>query len=123
MVNPRADLAAFGERVAGHRLEAAGMSIIARNVRTPSGEIDLVATDGPDLVCIEVRTRRATPGAAAESLGPAKLQRMWRCAMEYCEAAGLDPETARVDVIAIDLGPGGQAAHVEHLRAVDIPGD
>ena len=120
-MNERQRLGEFGERIAGHRIEAAGMRVVARNVRTRGGEIDIVAHDGDDVVFVEVRTRRAIPGLAAESLGPTKLRRMWQCAMDYCEAAGVDPERARVDVVSIDLGPGGQAAHVEHFRGVEIP--
>lgn len=120
-MNARQEFGAFGERVAVHRLEASGMTVLARNLRTPSGEIDIVARDGEDVVFVEVRTRRAIPGLAAESLKADKLRRMWRCAMEYCETAGLGPECARVDVVSIDLGPGGQAAHIEHFRGVEIP--
>jgi putative endonuclease len=121
MVTSRKDLGAFGERVAAHRLRASGMTVVARNVRTRAGEIDLVAHDGDDVVFVEVRTRRAVPGLAAESLGSLKLRRMWQCAMEYCEAASISPERARVDVVSIDLEPGGRAAHVEHFRAIEIP--
>ncbi len=120
-MNERQRLGEFGERIAAHRIEASGMRVVARNVRTRGGEIDIVADDGNDVVFVEVRTRRATPGLAAESLGPAKLRRMWQCAMDYCEAAGVDPGRARVDVVSIDLSPGGQAAHVEHFRGVEIP--
>ena len=75
----------FGERVAAHRLESIGCKILARNVRTASGEIDIIVRDGEDVAFVEVRTRRADPGTAAESLDEKKLQRMWRCAMEYCD--------------------------------------
>ena len=97
------------------------MRVVARNVRTRGGEIDIVAHDGDDVVFVEVRTRRAIPGLAAESLGTTKLRRMWQCAMDYCESAGVDPARARVDIVSIDLGPGGQAACVEHFRGVEIP--
>ncbi|MBI5949730.1 MAG: YraN family protein [Chloroflexi bacterium] len=117
----RQDLGAFGERVAGHRLEASGLRILVRNVRTPGGEIDIVAAEGDETVFVEVRTRRADPGSAAESLGPAKLRRMWQCAMDYCEASGVNPERVRIDVISVDLGPGGTVAQVEHFRGVEIP--
>lgn len=117
----RRRLGDFGERVAAHRVEAAGMRVIARNVRMPRGEIDLVAEDGEDVVFVEVRTRRAVPGLAAESLTSVKLRRMWRCAMDYCESEGIAPERARIDVVSIDLGPGGKATTVEHFRGVEIP--
>lgn len=123
MTARRRDLGAFGERVAAHRLEASGMTVLDRNVRVPSGEIDIVARDGPDVAFVEVRTRRAGPGAAAESLDARKLQRMWRCAMEYCEQHAVDIETARIDLVSIDLGPGGRPAVVEHLRALEVPGE
>jgi putative endonuclease len=123
VVTRRKQFGNFGERIAAHRLEARGMSIIARNVRLPGGEIDLVARDGRDLVFVEVRARRALPGAAAESLDDAKLQRMWDCAMAYCDRQSLDPEHIRVDVVAIDLDESGRVASFEHFRGIEIPGD
>lgn len=123
MVTARKALGDFGERVAAHRLEAAGMQVVGRNVRVPGGEIDIVARDGADLVFVEVRTRRALPGAAAESVDEAKLERMWSCAMAYCEREELDPETMRIDVVSIDLDRTGRVAAVEHFRGVEIPGE
>lgn len=99
------------------------MTILARNVRMPRGEIDLVATDGNDIVFVEVRTRRGAPGMAAESLFGPKLRRMWQCAMDYCEDNDLAPERARIDVIAVELAPNGTVAAVEHFRAIEIPGE
>ncbi len=117
----RQRLGAFGERVAAHRLEAAGLEIVARNVRTPSGEIDLVARDGGDVVFVEVRTRRAERGTAAESLDARKLRRMWRCAMEFCEARALDPELVRIDLVSLDIAARDAVAHIEHFRGLEIP--
>jgi putative endonuclease len=44
-----------GEERAAAALEAAGMNIIAKNVRSPWGEVDLVARDGDSLVFVEVK--------------------------------------------------------------------
>ena len=118
----RQDLGAFGERVAAERLAVSGLAVVARNVRVKSGEIDLVARDGVDLVFVEVRTRRAIPGTAAETLTPAKLERMWRCAMEYCEASGDDPEEVRLDLVSIDLRDDGRIGAIEHFRGLELPG-
>ncbi|MFN0147723.1 MAG: YraN family protein [Dehalococcoidia bacterium] len=117
----RRDLGDFGERLAAHRLEAAGLTVLARNVRVPAGEIDVVARDGGDMVFVEVRTRKAPPGAAAESLTPSKLQRMWRCAMEYCEDQSIDPESVRLDLVSIDLDRAGRVTTVEHFRGLEVP--
>ncbi|MDR1575214.1 MAG: YraN family protein [Treponema sp.] len=44
-----------GEERAALTLEAAGLGIIARNVRSPRGEVDIVAMDGETLVFVEVK--------------------------------------------------------------------
>ena len=44
-----------GEDRAAAALEKAGMQIIARNVRSPRGEVDIVALDGDTLVFVEVK--------------------------------------------------------------------
>lgn len=111
-----------GEDMAAHLLVEHGLSIHERNVRTASGEIDIVARDGDTVVFVEVRTRRAGSGDAALSLTRAKLRRMRRCALEYCSVHGIDPDDARIDVVAIDLPgrrPGPRAA--THYRAIEIP--
>jgi putative endonuclease len=45
-----------GEKQASAILENAGMRIIARNVRSGRGEIDIVALDGDTVVFVEVKT-------------------------------------------------------------------
>jgi putative endonuclease len=47
-----------GEDEAARFLEAAGMRIVARNVRSRRGEIDLVALDGESIVFVEVKAWR-----------------------------------------------------------------
>jgi putative endonuclease len=121
VVNARQDLGAFGERVAAHHLEAAGMTIIDRNVRISRTEVDLIARDGTDIVFVEVRTRRDAPGLAAESIIPAKLQRIFRFALAYCEREGHDPESARIDAVVVELDRTGVARNVEHFRAIELP--
>ena len=44
-----------GEERAAEALEAAGMVIIAKNVRSPMGEVDIIALDGETLVFVEVK--------------------------------------------------------------------
>jgi putative endonuclease len=44
-----------GEEQAAAALEAAGMTIIAKNVRSKQGEIDIVALDGETVVFVEVK--------------------------------------------------------------------
>ena len=51
----KAGLGRQGEERAAAVLEAAGMRIVARNVRSPVGEVDIVALDGETLVFVEVK--------------------------------------------------------------------
>lgn len=60
------------------------MSVVARNVRSRFGEVDLVADDGDTLVFVEVRTRRSTAYATAEeSAMPRKRARLGKTAALY----------------------------------------
>lgn len=111
----------FAERVAVATLAAKGFQFLGRNVRVASGEIDIVAGDGEDTVFIEVRSRRGAPGAAGESLTDDKLERMWRCALDYCEAQRIAPETLRLDAVVLDLDASGRLVGVEHFRGLELP--
>ena len=119
----RRDLGDFGERIAAHRLESEGMTVIERNARVGRVEIDLVMRDRDEVVFVEVRTRRGAPGLAAESVDAAKLRRMWEAAAGYCEQHGIGFEAARIDVVAVDLDGRGVARSVEHFRGVEVPSD
>ncbi|HUB75799.1 MAG TPA: YraN family protein, partial [Solirubrobacteraceae bacterium] len=57
--DPRRALGRRGERLAAAHLQRLGFAILARNVRTRHGEIDLIACDGETLTFVEVKTRRS----------------------------------------------------------------
>jgi len=44
-----------GEEQAAAALESAGMKIIAKNIRSKEGEVDIVAIDGETIVFVEVK--------------------------------------------------------------------
>jgi hypothetical protein len=67
-----------GEGLAAVHLERLGYAILARNVRTRYGEIDLIAFDGRTLAMIEVKTRRV--GAHAQHLSPGQQPSGLACA-------------------------------------------
>jgi len=110
---------AAGEALAAGWLERAGLRIVARNYRCPRGEVDLIADDRGEIVFVEVRTRRA--GALVgpeESVTRRKQQRLLRAAEHYLQATAAAERPWRVDLVAIEVGPGGRVARVEHLRSV-----
>ena len=93
------------DRALAH-LQAAGLSLVERNYRTPGrggGEIDLVmhAPDGT-LVFVEVRARAsATHGGAAASVGAVKQRRIVLAARHYL-LRHRAPPPCRFDVLALD---------------------
>ena len=73
----KAGLGKNGEERAVESLQAAGMSVIARNFRSRTGEIDIIALDGETLVFIEVKAWTALGMEnLAYSLNPKKQGRI-----------------------------------------------
>src|SRR5256885_16358809 len=81
MSRARVKLGKSGEDLACRELERRGYAIVARRYRVRSGELDVVARDGPTLVFVEVKTRAGRLfGSAAEAVTPLKQLRMTRLA-------------------------------------------
>jgi putative endonuclease len=114
----RRELGRLGEVLAGARLEAAGLRVVARNWRCREGEIDLVAAGPGLLVFCEVKTRRGhgygSPAAAVTSTKQARLRRL---AAAYLAATPAPPCRVRFDVVAVTWPRGGPPA-VDHLQGV-----
>jgi putative endonuclease len=117
MPDSRQRLGQAGEQMAADLLASKGYQIVARNWRSGrSGEIDLVAQDGPCLVIVEVRTRRGTAfGSAEESVTPAKQARLAALAEAYCDAASWQGPQ-RIDVVAVSLSADGRLLEVKHIE-------
>ncbi len=104
-----------GETRAAAFLAARGFTILARNVRAPAGEIDLVALDGDTLVFCEIRTRRSRrQGGALESVTPRKQRQVVRVAEWFLAGhPELHARPMRFDVVAIDVC--GDALAIAHV--------
>ena len=116
MTQERLSLGAWGEDQAALYLQRQGLKIIARNLSTPVGEIDIVARVKKELVFIEVKTRRSHAfGSPAEAVGPRKQRQIARAAQWYMaqEKPRLQP---RFDVVAV-MPDGSGGAQIEHLPA------
>ena len=73
----KAGLGKEGENRAVQALEAAGMTIIARNFRSQRGEIDIIALDSEILVFIEVKAwSKLGMENLSYSLSPKKQRRI-----------------------------------------------
>lgn len=115
-MDPRHARGARAERQAARALEAAGLRVVARNVRLTGGEIDLVCRERDTWVFVEVKARRpgwdAAP-AAAVSWG--KQRRLVRLAQHYLKWRGLRDVRCRFDVVEVTDDGRGPAA-IRHLR-------
>ena len=113
----------LGEDAAAAYLEARGYRIVGRNVRTPHGEIDLIAATDDHLAFVEVKTRTGAGfGAPEEAITPAKWAHMVAAA-EYwlCEnPINLDWQ---IDVIAVKFPSSRdlQDPQIEHFPNVQGP--
>jgi putative endonuclease len=109
------------EQLVATRLERQGWRILARNVRLPSGELDIVALDGRTLVFVEVKAGRAGtalgPEKPAHAVGYRKQRKLRRLAREWiAERRGPSGVAGyRFDVVGVSFGPDG-LADVDHIR-------
>ena len=113
-----------GERAAARFLARRGLVILARNLRSRLGEIDLLARDGATLVFVEVKARRATGGDPPETgVDTRKRMRLVRLALGYLAARRLGERPCRFDVVGVSLDEAGRVTGVRHLRhAFDFEG-
>lgn len=121
MTFARQRLGRAAEGLVATRLERAGWSIVARNPRLPSGELDLVAMDGSVLVFVEVKAGRAGasvgPELPAHAVGRRKQLKLRRLAREWI-AEGRNPSGVsgyRFDVVGVRFGADG-LPDVDHIR-------
>jgi len=118
MTTSKQTLGRWGEAQAADYLQARGYSILARNVRTPHGEIDIVAGKEALLIFVEVKTRRSHSFAYPEySVTPRKQMFMLSAAETYLEKHPESPDTWQFDVIAVEGHPGGEV-RIDHFENV-----
>ncbi len=117
IVSRRQDLGRWGEGQAAEYLSQRGYLILERNVRTPYGELDLVARQEAVLVFVEVKTRSSTAfGLPEAAVTPHKQAHLLAAAQAYLQAhPDLDGDW-RVDVIAVQRRSGGAAPEITHFE-------
>lgn len=116
MPHARSRFGTLAENYAAVYLASRGYRILDRNVRTPVGELDLIARNGREIVFVEVKARRSHAyGTPEESVTPAKQRHLIRASQAYVashrELRGLP---YRIDVVAITWRGDGEpeVAHI-----------
>jgi len=117
----RREVGARGEDLAVDFLKGLGYRILRRNFRCRQGEIDIIAQHGDYLVFVEVRTKRSSDfGTPEESVTFAKREKLVSLAKIYLQTLDVKPKAWRIDVVAVELTPGGEVSRLEHIEnAVD----
>ncbi len=100
--NKRIHLGKKGENLAVNYLQKAGYTILIRNYRQKSGEIDIIAKDKTTLVFIEVKTRRTLSyGPPSASVTLKKQRQISKVAQDYLSRNNLFEMDARFDIVSI----------------------
>jgi len=100
------------ERIAGWWLRLKGWRIVGRRVRTPAGEVDLIARKGSMVAFVEVKAR-GTQAELDYAIDERRLARVVKAA-EYLAATHLGPgDDMRIDVML--LAPGRPPRHLANV--------
>ncbi len=109
----------LGEDAAAEYLQHRGWTVVARNQRTPVGELDLVCEDGGTLVVVEVKARSSSAfGEAIESVGPRKERRLRAATGWWLAEQGGRWRPVRFDVVVVELQSDGTLHCLIHMRDV-----
>ena len=107
----------WGESVTASYLGERGYDLVARNVRTPYGEIDIIAEKEGFTVFVEVKTRTsASLGPPEISVTPRKQEHMRAAAEHYAQQNEIDHW--QIDVIAVEGKPGTKPAITHFENAI-----
>ena len=109
---------AAAEEAATSFLAELGWSIVQRNWRNRTGEIDIIAEDKGTLVFVEVRSRSGTStfGTPSESVNYRKIAQVRNTAQQYLHYKKMYDVPIRFDVVAVILKPDMTAESIEHIE-------
>ena len=123
-LNPRKLFGQAGESAAEEYLRRKGYRILARNVRSSLGELDLVAEDDRVLVFVEVKARRTDAfGGAIHAVHHRKQEKLIQLAAQYLARHHIKDRLCRFDVVLLQ-GSNAVAPQIEHIQnAFEVSGD
>lgn len=111
-------LGAFGEQLAVDYLLRHQCVIVARNVRTSHGEIDIIADDGRELIFCEVKARTSiSHGYPENAVDDRKAQHITLAAQAYLQREGSE-RFWRIDVISVLIDREQKKAHFRWFKNI-----
>ena len=114
-MNHNQKIGKWGEQAAAEYIQNKGYSILGKNIRTPHGEIDIIAKDGETLVFCEVKSRRSDEfGDPEYAIPPRKQQQIRKIARGYLFEHEIKEQDCRFDVVAIRMR--GNTPEINYMR-------
>ena len=113
------ELGKWGEDKATEYLQHHGYRIIERDWKSGRRDIDIIATDGKEVVFIEVKTRRNRLfGDPEEAVDYRKLQNLRLAINHYIKYRRINSDV-RFDIITV-VGTMGQQPEIDHIKDVRL---
>lgn len=103
-----------GEALAALYLRLKGWRILAKRLKTPRGEIDLVARRGRTVIFVEVKWRNSAD-LLAQAVDPYRLRRVVAAAEAVAHRHARSGDLVRIDVLL--LAPWRFPRHLENALA------
>ena len=104
----------WGEETAAAYLTQCGYEILTRNIRTPYGEIDIIAKQSDIVIFVEVKTLTSSKHFFPEqNVTARKREHMLACAQHYATEHVIDHW--QIDVIAVE-GKQGTEPKITHFE-------
>jgi len=104
----------FGETIANRWIKKKlKMKVIARNYRSPFGEIDLIAQKGDTFAFFEVKLRTSIQmGNPEESVNLSKQNKIKKTAIHFLVKRGLNPESTDFNFWIISIQKQGKKFNI-----------
>jgi putative endonuclease len=107
----------WGEEKATIYYQQLGFEIIARNVHTPYGEIDLIVKDQTGIIFVEVKTRSSMSfGYPQESITKLKQEHMIKSADAFLQEHPEFEDHWTIDVLSIQKLTGTNEIYFERFE-------
>jgi putative endonuclease len=113
------ELGKWGEDQAAEFLSHNGYQIIERDWKSGRRDIDIIATDGNEVIFVEVKTRRNRLfGEPEEAVDYHKLQSLRLAINHYIKYRCINCDV-RLDIISV-VGTIGQEPEIDHIKGVPL---
>ena len=106
------------EDAAVRHLQSVGYQIVARNLKTAQGEVDIIARHEGSLVFIEVKARTTSRfGSPVEGMTRSKMRRLENAAIAYLASeVGTDDIEWRIDFVGVTRASDRKSLEIEIVR-------